>query len=354
MSRFLYIIACSSVLCSSFIAAPKKVNLEDANKKCSDPCCWSNDFKCQKSIYSFFGDWLYFKAVEDDLKFGQLTPQEPTFTPKSRPLDQHFEFSSGFRIGATYQVPHNNIELGADWMNYSIDEEGVHSHSDDFGLLSTVDLPTYGIGQNSQVNLIHANWDLDINVVEMTFKMPFHFAKWMVISPYGGVKAGFIDQKIRVKVRDFQIFQPVANTPQEVKATNNMYGIGPMIGLDLHFLTPIGFGVFFNGNLAALCERFRLTTKFKEFLNAPSNARLTVREHPSRASMVDQLQAGLDFSWIIRRKHKQYVQFDIAAGWEVQIWSKMLRINFFDTFVEPSTGSDLTLYGPFVRGQIRF
>jgi hypothetical protein len=61
-------------------------------------------------------------------------------------------------------------------------------------------------------------------------------------------------------------------------------------------------------------------------------------------------QAGINKQWVFKRG----ASLEVALGWELQIWEKQLRLNYFSTFVSTPSGSDLSLYGPFFKANIGF
>lgn len=312
------------------------------------------NFKCNKPIFSLYGEWLYFKAIEDSLKYAQTTPQNPTFTPKSHSVEQLFNYTSGFRIGIGYRLPRNNWGISADWMQYHTHNPKVNKQSDDFGILAVMVIPIYGIAQNSQVDSAVGKWSLEIDSIDLKLNMPIHMSKRFIMSPSGGVMAGLVNQKIDVQYGDFLIVQEGAATPQRVEGKNNMWGVGPMIGLDAKFLVMDQLGLFFSGNLSALCGQFKLKTTYKDFLNAPEQAKLTISGNENRVSLVEQIKAGIEWNWQIGETGHKYMEINLSAGWEVQVWTRQMRLNLFDTFVDPSQGADLTFYGPFIKGEFRF
>jgi Legionella pneumophila major outer membrane protein precursor len=317
-------------------------------------CFREEDFKYNRAIFSIYGEWIYFKAIEDSIKYAQSTPQSPTLTPVSSSVDQKFDYTSGLRIGLGYRLPRNSWGISANWMWYETHDPQKKDSSDNFGILAVLALPTYALPQNSQVNKVTGKWSLKLDAIDFKLNIPLHISKRFILTPSGGVMAGFVNQKIQVKYEDFLIFQPIANTPQKIEGKNNMWGIGPEIGLEARFLFCKQIGLFFTGNLAGLCGQFRLKTTYRDFLNAPSQAKLTVKGKKDRVSLVEQMQAGIETHWQFGRKNHKWMELNISGGWEVQVWTRQMRLNMFDTFVEPSDGSDLTLYGPFVKGELRF
>lgn len=315
--------------------------------------------KINRKRVSFTVDYLYFKAIQDGLKYAQWVDQDQTFRPISSSIDQPFNYSSGSRIGVSYILPNSKDgELRANWMYYYAQPHTVHATSDNFSILAILALPTYGINQNNLVETVEGKWRMLINAFELDFKIPLHLAKRLIFSPSAGIKFGFISQHIDVHYSNFQIFQPNANTPQHIKAKSHMWGIGPLVGLAGKFLLPRNYTLFFTGGVAGLAGKFRLTTDYTDFLSggngAPENAKLKITDHKWRVSVVEQLTTGFDKTWSIKRTNKTPIEMGLSLGWEVQVWTRQMRLNMFDTFVEPSDGSDLTLYGPFARWEMRF
>lgn len=328
--------------------SPKTVNHQPSNRCPSYGQCYGQ--------FGIAAEFLYFKAIEDELKYAQWTPQAPSYNPTSYPLDQHFSFSPGSRVWLTYSLP-TKQEIRLNWMYYHSDPRSLSKDSTDFSILAVLALPTYGITQNQLVNHVHGRWTLNINAFDLDVKLPLHLRKSFTLSPSGGIKLGFVNQHISVSYSDFNTsLQPLANTPQHIKGKNNMWGLGPMVGLEGKFHLPCQFGIFFYGGVAGLAGRFTLRTTYTNFLLAPPSASLTLKEHQWRVSVVEQLTAGLDKIWTFCtcRANNKKIDFEIAAGWEVQVWTRQFRLNLFDSFVEPAEGADLTLYGPFARAAIYF
>ena len=309
--------------------------------------------ECMKGV-TFYGDYLYMKAIQDGLKYAQLVPQNSTITPISRSLEQKFDYNSGFRIGTSYSLPHKRWDLDLNWMSFNSSPNAVTAKSHNHGILAAVALPVYALTQNSLVNYVRGKWEMDLNTVELDLQIHLSLGKKFTLTPLGGVKAGWVDQEVKVRYEDFLIVQPTANTPQRMKGHNNMWGVGPMIGIDARFILPADFGIFFTWKVSALAGSFSLKSTYKDFLHTSSHAKLVLKSSERRLAMVQELQAGMNKIWSITRKGRVRSRIQIAAGWETQIWSRQWRLNLFDTFIEPSDGADLTLYGLFARAGVSF
>jgi hypothetical protein len=287
---------------------------------------------------SVFGDFLYFKAVADSLQTTQKVPQQvPNFKPTTTILDQDFEFSPGMRLGMIYHIPYGEWDLTANWTRFYSKNSNLHACEPDFGLLATLALPVYAASGNALVEHVSSRWSLHLNAFDLNFSRNILFNRHFSLRPIGGVKAAIIDQSMRVHYHDFLIQFTDVTTPHKIVAKNPYWGVGPLVGGEMRFLLPAKFAIFFNGSLAALMGNFSI------------NAKLTIKDSPVRVSVFEQLQAGIDKKFAFK-----YWSIDIGIGWEVQIWRNQMRMDWFNGFIEAQQGSDLTLYGLFVRGMITF
>lgn len=304
-------------------------------------------------------EYLEFKAIQDGIKYGQYNPQAPSLTPISHPLDQHFEYFAGSRVTARYALPSTDRqELRLNWMYYHSHPEALTRDTTDHSVLAVLSLPTYGITQNQLANSVKGHWMLNMNAFEFDVKIPLRLAKRFCLSPSGGIKLGFVDQHISAHYKDIldesQFLEQAPNTPLTIRGKSKFWGLGPLIGLEGKIYLPQNFGIFFTGGVAALAGRFSLRTVYSNMLNVTPEAKITVKDHLWRVSVVEQIKAGLDKRWSFRTCCNTLINIDFAVGWEVQVWTRQWRLNMFDSFVEPSDGSDLTLYGPFVKLGVTF
>lgn len=307
-------------------------------------------------------EFLWFKAIQDGIKYAHYDPTAPTFTPKSTPLEQHFDYAPGSRVSANYILPTcEQQEIRANWMYYHSKPDELQRDTDDFSIFAGLALPTIGITQNQMCKHVEGEWELTLNAFELDVKVPLHLSKRFMLSPSGGVKLGFVDQDIDVHYGNFassvtqdQNFVAAANTPTHIHAESDMWGLGPLIGLEGKILIPGEFGLFFSGGFAALAGRYSLDTKYEDFLQAPPGSRLTVRNHEWRVSLVEQVKVGLDKKWHFRTCRFNNMVLEVALGWEVQVWTNQWKPNLFDNFVRPANGEDLTLYGPFAKVGLNF
>lgn len=301
-----------------------------------------------KNQFVVFGDCIYFKALEDSLNYAEKIPQNATFTPTVKSVSQKFDYELGFRIGLAYNFA--PWEFTTAWMRYYIDPPTRHASEEDFGLLATLTTPVWGALGNSLVSSAKGSWKLHIDSIDALIRRIFCFDN-LSISVLSGIKASIIEQIVNVDYKNFQIEFSDQVSPSKVKGKSTFWGVGPTLGIELAYGSFKEFRIFFNGYFSCLMGEFNTKTLYLEFEpeTTPSNSEIAIKNSETRISIVEQLQAGIEKRW--RGKH---TFVEIALGWEVQVWQKQMRLNYFSSFVSPPSGSDLNLYGPFLRLKIGF
>jgi hypothetical protein len=239
-------------------------------------------------------------------------------------------------------------------MYYHSHPETRSKNTSDHSVLAVLSLPTYGITENQLANSVKGHWMVNMNSFDFDVAIPLCLARCFELTPFGGLKLGFVDEHVSAHYKDFIdvseefLFQP-ANTPLAIRAKSKMWGLGPMVGLDGRVSLPSDFGVFFSASVAPLAGRFKLRTVYSQMLNTIPEATVTVKDKIWRLSIVEQLKAGIDKRWTFCMCNNKEISIDFALGWEIQIWTNQWRVNMFDSFVEPTAGEDLSLYGPFAK-----
>ncbi|MES2273612.1 MAG: Lpg1974 family pore-forming outer membrane protein [Chlamydiota bacterium] len=311
---------------------------------------WKGDPVCsgRKAIFSV--DFLYFKAVEDSLVYARRVPQNPTYQPVIRSIEQSFGWDRGVRAQLIVPLPPENLELGASWICFLAKPPAVRTDNSEYGIYAGLAIPVFGSAGNSLVQEVRGKWSVNLNSVDCFLRSCVGAAGSFRVLPMIAVQSSWIHQRVTAEYTNYQIDAPMDNTPQKVTGKSEFWGIGPKIGLELQFWLPRNFGVFAGANFSTLFGFFSLKTTYGDLLQAPPGSKITVCDFVQRVAPFAQIQVGLSKKWAL----KEASSLEIIVGWEEQIWLGQMRMDWFSTLVSPPDGSDLTLSGLFVRGQINF
>jgi hypothetical protein len=318
-------------------------------------CCENGVLVCadEKSNLEnmrLFGDFLYFKPVEDSLAYAMRSPNSTTTLTQYTGdfIQPDWKYSPAFRLDLGVPVGFEGWGLDLSW-TYFDQSNSTHETSSVYDLYTTMAQASPALSGNAFVNSVRGKWHLQLNNVELTLEKVIPLLKSFSIRPIFGVAYAVIDQSLSVNYQDYLIESPLAQSPQKIKGNNNTWGVGPKIALGMAFTMPLEFSFDFLVSFSGLFGKSSAKTTYSDFLNAGSSNTIGFKESGNRLFTMLQLQASLKRIWAW-----ESVRFSLQAGWETQIWFRQLRLNYFGTLDAPSIGADLTLQGPFARAALEF
>jgi len=299
--------------------------------------------------FHLYSEFLYFKVSEDAIKYAEKFPQDSTITPKVSEIKQDFSYSPGIRIGAGVPTYLDQWEIEAEWTYLYSHPSMEHSSAKEFGILASLVIPTWGAFGNNAVERVSGNWHLTFNSVDLNLQRKFHPTERVFISAWGGILAGFIDQRMSVHYKDFRIDFTEVTTPRKVVSKQWMSSVGPYMGMNLACRLPKKFDLFFKYSIGLLGGMFSVKTKYKDFSQSSDEAHVTLKDSYTKTFTAQQMQAGISKEWSFR-----CWEASVALGWEFQQWTHQMNMRWFSSFTKASDPADLSFYGPFLRVLFRF
>jgi hypothetical protein len=218
-------------------------------------------------------DYLLWKPMMEDCFFSVKTSSpnigssnNNSVSAKGKLKQPGFDLSSGVRVGiGGYNSDSWDVGLRGTYL-YSDAEKTVRANSSS----QTIALPDW-FGSIFGLNGIKANnkWSMNFGLVDLTFGREFFLTKRFAAHPFIGLRGAIINQTMHVRYSaDYQLQQPNAGAAITVvgktkfSAKNDMWGIGPRVGLDLNFYLSKDWS--FLGGLAGslLYTKYSVKEKF--------------------------------------------------------------------------------------------
>lgn len=290
-------------------------------------------------------DYLYFRAIEDTLKYGETNFN---LSAPTHAIEQDFNYNSGVR--ATVNIPTYDRWLLSGSYTYFRAHPSKVTASDPAGnIFANLVVPTYFSPVNQQVTNLSGEWTIRMQVFDILFKKGIVIGKSLQVEPFFGLQGCSIKQQVDV---DYIYSKPRASLapPQKVKGISRVSGIGPELGTEVKLLFPCQISFFARGGFSCLLGSFKMHTDYGNLLNCPVSRKISLHDHKLRIFSVAQLQVALSKWWCTSRNS----ELELTVGWETQVWWRQMRMNWFSTLASPPDGSDLTLHGPFVRLSLGF
>jgi hypothetical protein len=325
--------------------------------------------------YFIFGDALYLKAQEDGLDYAVVdkSPVIAFNNPSGQSPQHHAKFKNGtagwdwgFRVGLGYNFSYDHWYLGLNWTQFNT--EHTRHASPDLAKESLFPTRTGGISDGGAPTpgtafTVHfaekakATWHLDYTTLDLDLGRYSKINKYLSLTPFISIRAAKILQDFDIAYTNPYRFVGAVKRkfPKDlVDLTNNMWGIGPRLGLNTDWKFNSYLSVYANGSVALLWERFHL--RMKETQKLPNGSQFVptnVHEGEHEVSFNAQLSLGLQYdqNFCAGKYH-----LNLGIGWEQFFWLDQNQtyhfLNSINTSAVQKEHSNLSLSG--VRFGARF
>ena len=211
-------------------------------------------------------DVLYLQAQENGLEYCILFSPGP-FQPVPGSVNNDliapdFDWDFAFRLGAGYNFKRDGWDIGLNWLH-------LHTDAIDRKLVGTdkVLFPVWTAPflANPFVFNASANLKIKLNLLDLELGRAFYVSKHLVIKPFGGLIAAWVDQDYKVEYSDSpNIFQDAH------KMENNFSGTGLVAGGRSRWFLGKSFSIYGDVLGALMYGEFQLS--HDEFLTQPQQA----------------------------------------------------------------------------------
>lgn len=241
---------------------------------------------------------LYWRVSEEGLEYAitnsfefdstseeLLTATIPTFyrmdVENGKTHLPDFDWSWGFRVGATYETSHDGWDLASFWTNF---RHKAHDSIQTSGNPDPNDI-TIGMGSGTFIsplwvaklfsppglmNVASAKWKLGLDLIDLELGRQFLVSQYLSLRPFIALRTGWIHQQYRLFFQAPNInLSPISTPPsgegngREIVALmkNNFWGIGPRAGLNTQWLLGRGISIYGNAAFSMLTGRFKVRYK---------------------------------------------------------------------------------------------
>lgn len=356
-------------VCAESIASEKIVSCEE-QEACTTPCCepkpccdWNpcgGHYQiCNGCGFTVTASALYWKPQEESIDFVIQNTGTTGINDGGIVKRAEFDWDWGFRAGLGYQMPCQMMDLHASWTYFK--STGTTSQNVDFPttLFSVWSLPTgAAIPPTAFEQSAKAKSHLTLNMLDVGIGATFSPCCFLDIFLFADLSTMWLDQKFQFNLSGGPGLNGHVTVDDQIKMTNDFWGIGPKIGLDTLWILGCGFGIVANMNLSLLYGEFRVTqnetTIFSDL--TPPTVYLDIdhnRFHLGRLNF--DFLLGLRWDAVC---FSDCWHFLLEAGWESIIFLGQNQLMRFPSQVNHginiSGKGDLTLQGVSVRAAVIF
>ena len=203
--------------------------------------------------------YIYWNAQQDGMDLATSASYTDSAVQKSgvtgKTYIQDFPYRSGYKLGIGYDFIHcDHWSLRADFTSLhqtTTSSQSAPSSTSGTGVLYLTNwfYRPSDINQNPACTHLHSSWHLGLDWFDVSTSRPFYQGKRFTVSPFGGIRASWISQSLKIGIKDVVNFPLPSSTTITSHNKLSSWGIGPRIGMNGHFL--LGAGWRLQGSLGA-------------------------------------------------------------------------------------------------------
>lgn len=321
---------------------------------------------CTHPDQSFYvmGEWLYWKFTEGGTEFAVThtpiaEPTDSTFPslPNAKVQSLHFDWRSGFRVGAGYHFVDKGWDVSGSYSQISSHAKSS-AHGAVFPLLDYQDSNPV-----LQATSARAKWDIKFKVIDFEIGRLYSIAPSLNIQPHFGLKAAMINQGAHVNYsnNDPLFFGIPVGKTFTLREKNDFRGIGLRTGLHSMWEMGGGFSFYGTGAVSLLVSQIKTKQVQDQFVSSLGGPVVAVQGIDMKSKFfpllpVAELKFGLDWGQTFS---KDRFRIGFNVGVEGQYWWKQNYLEHFvgvsasvPVYVRPT--EDLGIYGLSIGGRFDF
>ena len=294
------------------------------------------DVKGSWDIY-LTGSLILWQAIEQGLDLGYTISNDPAGNP-AKIVHMNFDYKPGFKITLGSQLGMDDWVAHLDYTFLHRTQNSSRSRvsTDPFQFYTLHDMSSVGALVNP--TKLSSKWKLDFDVLDFSITRPFYLGTLITMSPFFGLKAGWIKQ-----TSDNTVYAASSSKYKIVEKEKSWF-IGPRIGFNGNWMLDEGFRIFGNVAASLFYQDFRLSAK--EYLT-PFTTYIVNLPRYDKGYVNSDLEIGVGFAWGSYTWHDK-LHLDFLIGYDFQLFFNQNMMNSLEEEITnlsaPSPG-DLMLHG---------
>lgn len=298
---------------------------------------------CPRDFY-VHADGLLLQAKEDGLEFIIKDTHSATNGPITQGTvqgfsDDHsdFGYNPGMRFGVGFFLDHDAwaLDFNWTWLNITNYKHGNQTTS------GGVVIPLYATGQGTPAEAFgtqsSACWNASYNTLDASLAKPYHVSRYLVMAPFFGFRAAWIDQHFSV---DYGGSTPTDRFIHH--SDNDFWGFGSRAGLATDWILGKGWCLFGNMAFSMLFGKFEIDQN----LTYPDGSTDGFDLDYDFYQNVPNMELILGIGWGKYFDKNKY-HIGLRAAYEFHEWWDQLNIRkfFSGSSTTPASGSAVSAAG---------
>lgn len=294
------------------------------------------------------GDFIYWKAVEDEVVLVQRSPNFVTAgnTGLVQSRNLHFSYAPGFELGVGANMNYGDWDVYGNWSSLRNNHNTIRRS----GTTNEYIVVPLAINNSSPpvASSYNIRWKLNYDTFDFELGRAYYLSKRVILRPYVGARAVWIFRSIESNFSGLLPYRNFFNGnvadltgPIFFKSSNAFWGLGPRIGINSRWLLGhTGFGLM--ANLSGSFEAGAFKNRSIANVNDPAAGMISgvlqvKRLFTTRANF--DAAVGVDFG----KCFNEWLYLYLSLGYDVSYWWNMLSLV---SYLDPSgIKTDLSLRG---------
>lgn len=207
-----------------------------------DPCCPSLDYCDSCDDWTFYGDWLYWRARKCGLDYALPAEDSDNFIGKV--YGPCLDYDSGYRLG--FVLGCEGMDLGVRYTSYNTDAFSSNTDANGNMAASLVGENHLNV-TNHEFQYASGKYALDLDVFDLEASYGMEVTDELNAGLYAGFRYATLDQSFNVLyAQDSNDLNGDASPIDKLKLTNDMNSYGLYFGLNAGYLFCECFEFFFD------------------------------------------------------------------------------------------------------------
>lgn len=190
--------------------------------------------------------FIYWHSSQESMDIAYVDPTNLfVFTPEHAVAFAKFEYNPGFQVGIAFNTNYDGWVGSMDYTRLHQETHAHHKAPEVHGVHQVYNNPDWfanAFSTNNTANEVSGEWELEFDMLDTVLGRPFYQGTRLTVSPYGGLRALWIEQELEIKIHGN------GQIPSKSENESESWAIGPKVGAGMQWLLGAGFRIV--GNVA--------------------------------------------------------------------------------------------------------
>lgn len=268
--------------------------------------------------FTLGGEYLYWNVLQSGMSYATVVEALDTYH-NPQVIPQRQDWGSGCRVTAGYNLP-CRFDISFSWTHLHNRIKGNVTRPLIVATEIAGQLNAFAVGGNGIGGIASSKWNMNFDMYDINFGCLTVDSCLYAIHPRIGVKGGTICQKQFIQYNTFLNTETFSFLDASVNKKNNLWCVGPKIGLDSTY--KLGCGFSFICDLTAAFLYSRLNTSIKTLILESGLSEVDSILKNIDRNILPTFQALLGLNWDCCSRFP----ISIGAGYEIQYFWNTWRI----------------------------